>query len=134
MPHASIRILKGKNPAEKKKLVKDVSLAVASGLGHPEQGGMIEYELVDIPAGNLAKGGKLNAGGPPPAYIIVNILKGRTREQKKKVAEYVSAAVAKHLGIPSDSEGIIVEIAETSTKNISHGGKLTLDNPPPVII
>ena len=134
MPYASIRILQGLTAGQKKRLAEDVGVAVATGLGHPSQEGMVAYELVDIPAENYARGGKIYTDGQPSAYVIVNVLQGRTAEQKIKIAEYVTTAIAGHLGIPGDSERIVVEIVDISAENISHGGKLTLDAPPPVII
>lgn len=134
MPHAVIRILEGKTAGEKKKLGDDVAHAVAKGLGHPSFGWMVGYEIIDIPAKHFARGGKLKAANPPFAYLIVSILKGRTPQQKKGIAECVSTAVAKHLKVPADSEGIVVEITEAALANISHAGETTLDAPPPQII
>ena len=134
MPHAEIRILAGKTAGEKKKLGEDVANAVAKGLGRPSFGWMVGYEIIDIPSKNFARGGKLKAVNPPSAYIIVSILKGRTLKQKKGIVENVSAAVARHLGVPGNSDGIVIEIMEAVLANISHAGKTTLDAPPPQII
>jgi 4-oxalocrotonate tautomerase family enzyme len=134
MPHALIRILEGKTTEQKKKLGEDVANAIAKGLGHPSFGWMVGYEIFDIAPKHFARGGKLKAVDPPPAYVIVSILKGRTAKQKKGIVEHVSTAVAKHLGVPGSSEGIIVEITEAALENISHAGETTLDAPPPQII
>ncbi len=134
MPHASIRILEGKTAAQKKKLGEDVANAVAKGLGHPSFGWMVGYEIFDIAPKHFSRGGKLKAVNPPPAYVIVSILKGRTAKQKKDIVEYVSTGVAKHLGAQRNSEGIIVEITEAALADISHAGETTYDAPPPQII
>lgn len=134
MPHAEIRIFEGKTAEEKKKLGEDVAYAVAKGLGHLSFGWMVGYEITDISPKHFARGGKLKAVNSPFAYVIVSILRGRTPKQKKGIAEHVSAVVAKHLGIPGNSDGVMVEITEAALEDISHAGKTTLDAPPPQII
>jgi phenylpyruvate tautomerase PptA (4-oxalocrotonate tautomerase family) len=130
MPYMSIRISQGITPNQKKKLVEDIGAAIDKYVGIPSGPKMVEYELVDVPAENLARGGKLPAGSSS-AYVIINVMNKRTAELKRGLAQEAVQAVAKQLGIPSESQEITVEIVECSPDNISHGGKLTLDNPPP---
>ena len=132
MPHIAIRMPKGLTLEQKKKLGKDASAAVNNNVPMPT--GMnpeatLEHELVEISPENLARGGKLNA--TPSAYVIVNFIEGRTPEQKKGVAKDMTEAVARNLNLPP--EAVTVEIIEFPPSNIAHGGKLTLDNPPPGI-
>ena len=131
MPHVSIRMLKGMTPEQKRKLGEDISAAVDRNLDMPPgmSMGMIEHELVEISPENLARGGKLQADSPPSAYVVVNFIEGRTTEQKVGISRDVTEAVAKNLNI-SPGE-VTVELVGFSPENIAHGGKLTIDSPPP---
>lgn len=133
MPYMSIRISEGMTPEQKKKLVEDISAAIDKYVGLPSGPSMrtVEYELVDIHAENLARGGKLPAGSSSSAYVIINVMNKRTPELKRGLAKEATEVVARQLGIPPESQEIAVEIVECTPDNIAHGGKLTLDNPPP---
>jgi phenylpyruvate tautomerase PptA (4-oxalocrotonate tautomerase family) len=87
--------------------------------------------MVEIPADNLAKGGKLLKGGSFSAYIIVNMNAKATRETKSAIVKEITEAVARQFGTSPESQDIIVEIVKTEECNISHGGKLTYDSKPP---
>ena len=141
MPYMYFRISEGRTPEQKQKLANDVSAVIDKYIGPPpwmatetsDSSPMeLEYHIVDIPAGNLAKGGKLLEGGSLSAYVVINVMNKRPRELKDAIAKEVSEAVARQLGIPPESQDIIVEIRETAEYNISHGGKLTLDSQPEI--
>jgi phenylpyruvate tautomerase PptA (4-oxalocrotonate tautomerase family) len=131
MPHITIRMLKGLTPDQKRKLGEDASDAVNRNIPQPTgmSMGILEHELVEISPEDFARGGKLNTS--PSAYVVVNFIEGRTPEEKIRVAKDMTKAVAKNLKI--SPEAVTVELIEFSPENISHGGKLTLDNPPPGI-
>ena len=133
MPYMSVRISEGMTPEKKKKLVEDISAAIDKYVGLPSGAGMgtVEFELVDVHAENLARGGRLPASSASSAYVVINVMNKRSTELKKGLAREATEAVARQLGIPPESQEIAVEIVETSPDNISHGGKLTLDSPPP---
>ncbi|MBN1629575.1 MAG: tautomerase family protein [Thermoleophilia bacterium] len=57
----------------------------------------------------------------------MNILQGRPLEQKRRIVREITDAVARALGVPSDTEDIVVEINEVDPANIAHGGVLTVD-------
>ena len=131
MPQVSVRMLKGMTPEQKRRLGEDISAAVDRNLDMPPgmSMGMVEHELVEISPDNLARGGELPADSSPSAYVVVNFIEGRTPEQKIGIAKDVTAAVAKNLNISPDE--VTVELVGFSPENIAHGGKLTIDNPPP---
>ena len=139
MPYMYFRISEGRTPEQKQKMAEDASAVIDKYIGPPpwvatattDRSPMkLEYHMVDIPANNLARGGKLLEGDSLSAYVVINVMNERPRELKGAIAKEVTEAVARQLGIPPESQDIIVEILETAEHNISHGGKLTLDSLP----
>jgi len=55
-------------------------------------------------------------------YVTIKMLEGRTDEQKKALAEKVTAAVAETTGAPAERVHIIIE--EIPKTHLSVGGKL----------
>ena len=135
MPHIVVSVLEGIPIEKKKDMAKDIIAAVARNLGLPLELVAKELEYNDIPLENFSPAVELTPDNPPPPikYISINCIQGRTLEEKRGIARDVTAAVARHLGIPPESQEIAVEIIEVSPENISHGGKLTIDSPPPAI-
>ena len=134
MPHIVVTVLQG-IPVEKKKgMAKDITTAVANNFGLPPEMVAKELEYMEIPLENFAPAAELAAENLPPPikYVSIHCLEGRTLQQKREMAKDVTEAVARHLGIPPESQEIAVEIVEVSPENIAHGGKLSLDSPPPV--
>ena len=66
----------------------------------------------------------------PVKHITIHRIAGATLEQKRELFKNIAAAVAKNLGIPADSEDIVVDMIECSPENVSHGGILTKDKGP----
>lgn len=58
-------------------------------------------------------------------YVTVKMLEGRTEEQKKALAEKVTAAVSETTGAPE--ENIVVFIEEMSKNHYAVGGKRLSD-------
>ncbi|ENQ3106789.1 4-oxalocrotonate tautomerase [Bacillus cereus] len=58
-------------------------------------------------------------------YVTVKMLEGRTEEQKKALAEKVTAAVSETTGAPE--EKIVVFIEEMSKNHYAIGGKRLSD-------
>ena len=133
MPHIVVRVLEGIPIETKKGMAKDITAAVARNMGLTLELVATELEYVDIPLENFSPAVEVSADNPPPPikHISINCIQGRTLEEKRGVARDVTQAVARHLGIPPESQEIAVEIIEVSPENIAHGGKLTLDSPPP---
>ena len=58
-------------------------------------------------------------------YVTVKMLEGRTEEQKKALAEKVTAAVSETTGAPE--ENIVVFIEEMAKSHYAVGGKRLSD-------
>ncbi|WP_078543378.1 2-hydroxymuconate tautomerase [Litchfieldia alkalitelluris] len=58
-------------------------------------------------------------------YVTVKMLEGRTEDQKKALAEKVTAAVSETTGAPK--ENIVVFIEEMTKNNYAVGGKRLSD-------
>lgn len=63
----------------------------------------------------------IKRGNPFMPYVTVKMLEGRTEEQKKALAEKVTAAVSETTGAPA--EKIVVFIEEMSKNHYAVGGK-----------
>ena len=59
-------------------------------------------------------------------HIQITMLKGRTIEQKRKIAERVTNAVAEEA--KTAKEGVIITILEVAREDYAHGGVLMADN------
>ncbi|OGO24285.1 MAG: hypothetical protein A2144_10155 [Chloroflexi bacterium RBG_16_50_9] len=129
MPYIVVSVLEGIPVEQKKAMARDIAKAVSKNFGLPFE--MVAKEIVfnDILLENFTPAVEPSADKPPLPikYISINVLQGRTLEQKRGIARDVTKAVAKHLGIPIESEEIAVEIAEVNPENIAHGGILTID-------
>jgi 4-oxalocrotonate tautomerase len=64
-------------------------------------------------------------GKPLMPYVTVKMLEGRTEEQKKALAEKVTAAVSETTGAPA--EKIVVFIEEMSKNHYAVAGKRLSD-------
>jgi 4-oxalocrotonate tautomerase len=58
-------------------------------------------------------------------HIQITMLKGRTIEQKRKLVERVTDAMAEEAGTPK--EGIVVTIVEVKREDYARGGVLMAD-------
>ena len=58
--------------------------------------------------------------------LQIEILKGRTIEQKKEMAKRVTDAVSETLNCPKEAVSIIIR--EMETENFAKAGKLWVDN------
>jgi 4-oxalocrotonate tautomerase len=58
-------------------------------------------------------------------HIQITMLKGRTIEQKRKIVERVTDAIAEEG--KTAKEGVIVTIIEVSREDYGHGGVLMVD-------
>jgi 4-oxalocrotonate tautomerase len=58
--------------------------------------------------------------------LQIEILKGRTIEQKKEMAKRVTDAVSETLNCPKEAVSIIIR--EMETENFAKAGKLRIDN------
>jgi 4-oxalocrotonate tautomerase len=58
-------------------------------------------------------------------HIQITMLKGRTIEQKRKLVERVTDAMAEEAGTPK--EGIVVTIVEVEREDYARGGVLMAD-------
>ena len=58
--------------------------------------------------------------------LQIEILKGRTIEQKKEMAKRVTDAVSETLNCPKEAVSIIIR--EMETENFAKAGKLRVDN------
>jgi 4-oxalocrotonate tautomerase len=67
----------------------------------------------------------IKRGKPFMPYVTVKMLEGRTEEQKKALAEKVTAAVSETTGAPA--EKIVVFIEEMSKNHYAVGGKRLSD-------
>ena len=59
--------------------------------------------------------------------IQITLLQGRTPEQKRKIAERITAVMAEEAG--TKPEGVTISFVEVSTADYSSGGVLVLDRP-----
>ena len=55
-------------------------------------------------------------------YVTVKMLEGRTNEQKKALAEKITAAVVETTGAPADRVHVMIE--DMPKTNLSVGGKM----------
>ncbi len=60
-------------------------------------------------------------------FVNVNIVKGRTLEQKRNLVTSVTKAVAESIDVPE--ERVWVNINEMDTENFATGGQLIADKP-----
>lgn len=67
----------------------------------------------------------VNEGGIMVPYVTVKMLEGRSEEQKKALAEKVTAAVSETTGAPT--EKIVVFIEEMSKNHYAVNGKRLSD-------
>ena len=58
--------------------------------------------------------------------LQIEILKGRTIEQKREMAKRVTDAVSETLNCPKEAVSIIIR--EMETENFAKAGKLRIDN------
>ena len=58
--------------------------------------------------------------------VQIHILEGRTVEQKRKMVEGVTKAIAEAVDVPADKVRII--ISDMPFENFAHAGKLTIDS------
>lgn len=58
--------------------------------------------------------------------VQVEILKGRTVEQKRTLAKRVTEAICESVNCPADAVSIIIR--EMEKEDYSHAGKLACDN------
>jgi phenylpyruvate tautomerase PptA (4-oxalocrotonate tautomerase family) len=134
MPHIVVSVLEGMKFETKRLLAEDIAGAVAKNVGLPLDMVKGEVSFVEISLENCAPAQDYSESRRPLAvrYVSMNILRGRPLEQKRGIAKDVAGAIGKVLGVPADSDDIVVEINEVDPANISHGGILTLDmaNPP----
>jgi 4-oxalocrotonate tautomerase len=52
--------------------------------------------------------------------VYVHIVKGRSAEQKKALAQDITTAVMKHMNAPADA--VVMSIIETEAENKAKGG------------
>ncbi len=57
--------------------------------------------------------------------VSINILEGRTVEQKRGIAKDVTEAIVKNIGCPPAAVQIV--IADLKPENVAQGGKLFVD-------
>ena len=57
MPLVTIKIFEGRTVAQKRKMVKDVTEAIANNLGCPPE--PVQKNIIDMKKENLAQGGEL---------------------------------------------------------------------------
>lgn len=57
--------------------------------------------------------------------LQIEIIKGRTVEQKREMAKKVTEAVSETLNCPKEAVSIIIR--EMDTENYAHAGKLRVD-------
>ena len=129
MPHIVISVLEGMAFETKRLLAEDIAGAVSRNVGLPLDMVKGEVSVVEIPLENCAPALDYSESRLPFAvrYVSMNILRGRPLEQKRGIVRDVAEAIGKVLGVPPDSDEIVVEINEVDPANISHGGILTLD-------
>ena len=58
-------------------------------------------------------------------HVQITILQGRTPEQKRKIVERVTAAIAEEAG--TNREGVSISFVEVSSADYASGGVLVLD-------
>jgi 4-oxalocrotonate tautomerase len=58
-------------------------------------------------------------------FIQINMLEGRTVEQKRELVKQVTKSVSSSLGVPENIVTIIIK--DVPKTNFSQGGKLTID-------
>ncbi len=58
-------------------------------------------------------------------FVQINMLEGRTIEQKRNLAKSVTKSVSDSLGIPESNVTIIIK--DVPKTNFSQGGTLTID-------
>ena len=135
MPHIVVSVLEGLPAGVKRDMARDITAAVARNFGLPLDLVLKEIEYNEIALENFQPALETSADNPPVPikHISLNCIEGRTLEEKRGIARDVTAAVAKHLKIPPESQEIAIEIVEVNPANVSHGGKLTIDSPPPGI-
>jgi len=125
MPHMIIRMLEGINAEQKKKLVEDTCLAITGGRSpRPGHRMRMAYELYEIPATHLAKGGEFRSGSPLSAYLISFLPAEVADEERAVIAKDATAAIAKNLGCPL--EEVQVEFMDLYPENVAHGGVLSV--------
>ena len=95
MPHMILRMSEGITGERKKKLVEDTCSAIMKEMPWP--GIKMAYELYDIPATHLAKGGVFRADGTSSAYLISFLPQEFSDEQRATIAKDATAAIAENL-------------------------------------
>ena len=133
MPHIVVSVLEGLPPEVKRGMARDITAAVAGNLGIPLDLVIKEIEYNEISLENYSPAEDISAVSLPVPirYISINCIEGRSVEEKRGIARDVTAAVARHLNIPPESQEIAIEIKEVNPANVAHGGKLSLDAPAP---
>jgi 4-oxalocrotonate tautomerase len=58
-------------------------------------------------------------------HIQVTLLKGRTTEQKRKIAERITDAIVEEAGTPRD--GVVITFIDVDKDSYARGGVLMLD-------
>lgn len=129
MPHIVVTVIEGIGIEQKRALAEGIAEAVSESVGLPLALVKGEVCFVDMPVENCAPALDYGLTNSPLAvrYVSMNILKGRPLEQKRAIARNITRCVAEILGVPADSEEIVVEINEVNPENIAHGGVLTVD-------
>jgi phenylpyruvate tautomerase PptA (4-oxalocrotonate tautomerase family) len=136
MPHIVVSVLEGMTLETKRRLAEDIAGAVARNVGLPLEMVKGEVSVIEIPLENCAPALDYSESKPPLGvrYVSMNILRGRPLGQKRGIVKDVAGAIGKVLGVPPDSDEIVVEINEVDPANISHGGILTLDMAEPPLL
>lgn len=116
MPLVRINMLKGQSPAQKKAILDAVHDGLISSLGIEDWDRfqrILEYEPEDFEA----------APGKTGQFVIIEItlFPGRTKEQKRKAIENITANLANTLGIePTD---VFIIMSEPGLENWGIGGR-----------
>jgi 4-oxalocrotonate tautomerase family enzyme len=129
MPHIVVSVLEGMPYLQKQTLAREIAGAAARSFGLPAEMVSREVTFADVTLENCAPAVEASRDNSPIAvrYISIHIIEGRPLEQKRQATREITEAVAGILGIPADTEDIVVEITEVNPANVSHGGVLTID-------
>ena len=130
--YVEIKVLKGIPVEKKKAMAIDIAKVLTGGGMIPVEMAAKELVFIDIPPENFSPVEEITADNLPVPikHITIHAIGGRTLEQKRELFKNIAEAVAKNLGIPADSEEIVVDMIECSPENVSHGGILTKDKGP----
>lgn len=90
MPMVSVRTGVAAGEDGRGKLMAELSSAVADGLGKPE-----DYVMVEMQGADMLMGGH----GGPAAAVDVRSIGGLDRETNGRLAERITSALQRHLGV-----------------------------------